>query len=75
MKLSIDKEKPFQTGIPSFVISPSNESYTLHYSADGKAYTAWEEETPANEVLVVNDAPRGMYFKLIGNNSVLTLQG
>lgn len=75
MKIYIDGDKPFQTGINSFVISPSNEGYILNYSADGYTYTAWEEETPANEVLVVNGAPAGMFFKLIGNNSVLTLQG
>ena len=75
MKISIVQDKPFQTGISSFVISPSETAYTLNYSADGVSYTAWQEETPGNEVLVVNGAPRGMYFKLVGNNSILTLQG
>jgi hypothetical protein len=75
MKIYIDGEKPFQVGLDNFVISPSNEGYVLHYSADGYGYTAWEEATPANEVLVVNGVPNGMYFKLIGNNTILTLQG
>ena len=75
MKLSIDRDKPFQTGISSFCISPSTSEYVLWYSADGKNYTAWEEATPANEVLVVNAAPNGMYFKLVGNKDILTLQG
>lgn len=75
MKISIVQDKPFQVGIGTFCISPSSTEYTLHYSADGKSYTAWEEATPANEVLVVNAAPEGMYFKLVGNNDTLTLQG
>lgn len=75
MKFQIEKEKPFQTNIDKFAISPSTEEYTLWYSADGKSYTPWEESTPANEVLVVNGVPEGMYFKLIGNNSILTIQG
>lgn len=75
MKLSIDKDKPFQTGISSFAISAAKNAYTLHYSADGYSYTAWTKETPANEVLVVNGAPKGMYFKLVGNKDILTLQG
>ena len=75
MKLFIDKDKPFQTGLDNFVISPSNEGYILNYSADGISYTAWNEPTPANEVLVVNGVPNGMYFKLVGNNTILTLQG
>lgn len=75
MKLYIDKDKPFQIGIDNFVLSPSNEEYVLHYSADGVNYTAWEESTPANETLIVNGIPQGMYFKLVGNNTILTLQG
>lgn len=75
MKINVVQDKPFQAGISSFCISPSSTEYTLHYSADGKSYTAWEEATPANEVLVVSDAPKGMYFRLIGNNDILTLQG
>lgn len=75
MKISIVQDKPFQTGIETFCISPSSSEYVLWYSADGKQYTPWEEATPANEVLVVNDAPKGMYFKLVGNKDILTLQG
>lgn len=75
MKIDVVQEKPFQAGISTFCISPSSTEYTLHYSADGKSYTAWEESTPANEVLVVNSAPEGMYFRLFGNKDILTLQG
>lgn len=75
MKISVVGETPFQTGLESFCISPSSTEYVLNYSADGYAYTAWEESTPANEVLVVNGSPSGMYFKLVGNKDILTLQG
>lgn len=75
MKINIEKDKPFQIGLDSFVLSPSSEEYVLHYSADGVHYTAWEEPTPALETLIVNGIPQGMYFKLVGNNSILTLQG
>lgn len=42
MKISIVQDKPFQVGIGTFCISPSSSEYILHYSADGKSYTAWE---------------------------------
>lgn len=62
--------------IPSneFAISPSNEEYTLAYSADGVNFTNYEKATPAGETLVVNGIPKFMKFKLIGNNSTVTIQ-
>lgn len=56
-------------GIPteSFAVSPSSTGYTLNYSADGQNFTAWEEDVPAGEVLVVNGFAHGMGFKLEGN--------
>jgi hypothetical protein len=75
MILRIEGEQPFQWRTSSYAVSPSNEEYVLCYSADGKAYTSWTEPTPANEVLVVNAVPDGMYFKMVGNKSVLTIQG
>lgn len=75
MTIKINGEHPFQWKTGSYAVSPSNEEYTLHYSADGYSYTAWEEPTPANEVLVVNGVADGMYFKMVGNNSVLMIQG
>ena len=66
---TIVNEAPFQVNGTNFAVSPSASGYTLNYSADGKEYTAWEEATPAEEVLVVNGAVPGMYFKLVGNTS------
>lgn len=62
--------------IPSneFAISPSAEGYTLAYSADGVNFTNYEEATPAGETLVVNGIPKFMKFKLVGNNSTVTIQ-
>lgn len=68
-RLKIKGEQPFQILAHSFAVSPSAEGYTLNYSANGEEYTAWEEATPANEVLVVNGVAKLMYFKLVGNQS------
>ena len=62
-------EETFQILAHSFAVTPSAEGYTLNYSANGVEYTAWEEATPANEVLVVNGVAKLMYFKLVGNQS------
>ena len=68
-RIKITGEQPFQILAHSFAVSPSAEGYTLNYSANGEEYTAWEEATPANEVLVVNGVAKLMYFKLVGNQS------
>lgn len=75
MIMKVQGESPFQIFLHSFCVSPSAEGYVLNYSADGYSYTAWEDPVPADEVLVVNGSPEGMYFKLMGNNSILTIQG
>ena len=68
-RIKVTGEQPFQILAHSFAVSPSAEGYTLNYSANGEEYTAWEEATPANEVLVVNGVAKLMYFKLVGNQS------
>lgn len=69
MKIKITGEEPFQVLAHSFAVSPSNEGYTLEYSADGISFTAIEVNTPAGEVGVYNDIAKGMMFRLIGNQS------
>lgn len=69
VKIKVQSEQQFQVMAHSFSVSPSSEGYTLNYSADGGDYTAYTEPTPANEVLVVNGIAKGMFFKLVGNNS------
>lgn len=63
----------FQVLAHSFSLSPSNEGYTLAYSADGINYTEHSEATPAEEVLIVNGVAKGMFFKCVGNESDLVL--
>ena len=72
-RIKITGEQPFQVLATSFAVSPSAEGYTSNYSANGVEYTAWEEATPANEVLVVNGVAKLMYFKLVGNASDLDI--
>ena len=72
-QISISGETPFQVLAHSFAVSPSEQTYTLCYSSDGIAYTGYADKTPANEVLVVNDIAKGMYFYLSGNTSEVTI--
>lgn len=69
VKIKVQGEQPFQVMAHSFSVSPSSEGYTLNYSADGKEYTEYTDETPQDEVLIVNGIAKGMFFKLVGNNS------
>ena len=73
MILQISGEKPFQVLAHSFSVSPSNEGYTLQYSANGTEWTSFDTEVPADETLVVNDCAFGQYIKLSGNNSEVTV--
>lgn len=72
MEFTIKGENTFKIPSNSFAISPSDQTYTLNYSADGINFTEWEDSTPSGENLVVTDAPLGLIFKLVGNNSELT---
>ena len=72
-QISISGETPFQVLAHSFAVSPSEQTYTLCYSSDGYEYTGYADKTPANEVLVVNDIAKGMYFYLSGNTSEVTI--
>jgi hypothetical protein len=72
--MKVQGEEVFSVPTERFAISPSNEGYTLNYSADGVNFTAIDEATPANEVGVFVDAPKGMSYKLVGNNSTVYTQ-
>lgn len=69
----INGSEPFQILAHSFSVSPSASGYTLSYSADGYNFTDWDEPTPADETLVVNGIAKGMFFKLSGNSSVVSV--
>ena len=66
-KITVTGEAPFSVLAHSFSVY-SDSSYTLNYSADGEHFTAWEEETPAGETLIVNGVAKGMIFYLDGNS-------
>jgi len=66
--------QPFQIeSSHSFAVSPSSQGYTFMYSTDGYNYTAWPEDVPANENLVVNGIATGMYFYFDGNEDTVTI--
>jgi len=73
MTKKITGDTPFQVLAHSCAISPSEQGYTLQYSADGANYTAWDEATPANETLVVNGLAYGTYLRLSGNTDTVTV--
>lgn len=71
-KKIIRGEEPFSVLAHSFSVGHSSSGYTLMYSAGDDNFTAWEEPTPANETLIVNNIAKGMIFYLSGNtDSVL----
>lgn len=72
--MKIFGENPFSVPCGEFGISPSNEGYTLNYSADGEQFTEWSTATPSGEVLIVTNAPKHMIYKLVGNQSEVYLQ-
>lgn len=66
-KKTINGEERFSILAHSFCVGQTSSGYTLMYSAGDDNFTAWEEATPANETLVVNDIAKGMIFYLSGN--------
>lgn len=65
-QIKIKNDASFQVLSHSFSVSPSSEAYVLQYSADGIDWTDYEEEIPADEVLIVNDCAFGQYIHLDG---------
>ena len=72
--IRVNGENAFQVLAHSFSVSPSAQGYTLQYSANGVDYTDYEEDTPANENLIVNGIGKFMFFKLKGNSSSVDVQ-
>lgn len=66
-KITISGEQPFSVLAHSFAVGQTSSGYTLMYSAGDGKFTAWEEDTPAEETLVVNNIAKGMVFYLSGN--------
>ena len=75
MVKTIEGEEVFQTINGNFSVTPSNEGYTIAYSADGREFTEWIEPTPAGETLIVTGIPLiPIYWRLNGNNTAVKIQ-
>ena len=72
MITKITGESPFQVMAETFCISPSNEGYTIQFSADGTSYTDLiAVEAGVNKT--VSEQAVGTYYKLVGNASEITV--
>jgi len=67
-------EQVFQVPSPNWGIEPSTGGFTLNFSINGEDWLVYKEATPANEQLLVKNAPCGLYFKLAGNTETLELR-
>ena len=75
MVKTIVGEEAFQTINGNFSVTPSNEGYTIAYSADGKVFTRWIEATPAGETLIVTGIPLiPIYWRLMGNATAVKIK-
>lgn len=73
MKIIVKKEAPFQVTGDSIAISPSNEGYELYFSADGLSYTSTGKVVPANTAFQYKAKTEGLFYKLVGNDSDVTV--
>lgn len=73
MQITVNGEQPFKSQKGTFCVAGTTNGYTLNYSADKENWTAYEEDTPANETLIVNGVTPYMWFKLAGNTDEETL--
>ena len=72
MLKTVNKEKPFSVNAESFAVQ-STSAFTLAYSVNRKNWKEADEETPANEPLIVKNSVRGLWYKLVGNTDTATL--
>ena len=74
MTIKVVGDDIFVVNGTNFAVSPSASGYQLCYSADGTNFTAYPEAVPANENLVVNESAPGMFYKLDGNTSTVSVK-
>lgn len=71
--MKINQEQKF--GVPTnyFSIGTTASGYTLEYSVDGINWTGLKTQTPPNEVHIVSDCPKNLWWRMHGNrdNDVL----
>lgn len=66
MEIKVNGEQPFKSQKDTFAVA-GGASFTLNYSVDKTNWTAYDEETPEHETLIVNGVTPYMWFKLAGN--------
>lgn len=68
MQAKVSGETPFKVLKDTCAIAPTTNGYTLNYavSKDGP-WTAWPEEVPADETLIINGLTPFMWLSLEGN--------
>lgn len=67
MKAIVENDEKFKALKNQFMVGPSQNGYTLAYSADGVNFTPYSDATPSGENLIVNGAVQYGWFKLSGN--------
>lgn len=68
MQETISRETPFKALHNAFTVGATSAGYTLSYSTSKEGpWTNYTENTPANEVLIVNGVTPFMWFRLTGN--------
>lgn len=72
MITKITGEQPFQVLTNNFSISPSNEGYTLQISADGVNFSNLFQ-VGANVTRLVTGVAANSYYRLLGNNSRVSI--
>lgn len=72
MTYKIQGEAPFQVLATNFSLGPSNEGYTLQISADGVNYSNLFS-VGANVTRMVTGVANGSYYRLNGNNSIVSV--
>lgn len=72
MITKVTGESPFQVMAETFCVSPSNEGYTIQFSADGSSYTDLMA-VGAGINKTVSEQAVGTYYKLVGNATEVTV--
>ena len=69
-------EEVFQVWGTGFITDPLPDGGTLYYgpTADKSTMSAWEEETSADDFIIVKNAVPGMYYYVSGNTGSLKIR-
>lgn len=72
--MKITAEQKF--GVPTnyFSIGAAESEYELNFSVDGEKWTSIGKTTPANEVHLISECPKNLFWKLVGNTGDVLVQ-